>query len=102
MRIGLISMERVPQIGLLLVFSPAAAAAICATASFIWPLFNRAYSQGSTTFAALRALHNAAMTIIMLLAAGAAYTAAGGTIPSRTSVLQISGRSRRWRSSRSS
>ena len=33
MRIGLISMERVPQIGLLLVFSPAVAAAICATAS---------------------------------------------------------------------
>src|SRR6187551_1654088 len=81
MRIGLISMERVPQIGLLLVFSPAVAAAICATASFIWPLFNRAYSQGSTTFAALRALHNAAMTIIMLLAAGAAYSAAGGQYP---------------------
>ena len=81
MRIGLISMERVPQIGLLLVFSPAVAAAICATASFVWPLFNRAYSQGSTTFAALRALHNAAMTIIMLLAAGAAYTAAGGHYP---------------------
>jgi diguanylate cyclase (GGDEF)-like protein len=81
MRIGLISMERVPQIGLLLVFSPAVAAAICATASFIWPLFNRAYSQGSTTFAMLRALHNAAMTIVMLLAAGAAYSAAGGHYP---------------------
>jgi diguanylate cyclase (GGDEF)-like protein len=80
-RIGLISMERVPQIGLLLVFSPAVAAAICATASFIWPLFNRSYSQGSMTFAALRALHNAAMTILMLLAAGAAYTAAGGRYP---------------------
>jgi diguanylate cyclase (GGDEF)-like protein len=80
-RIGLISMERVPQIGLLLVFDAAVAAAICATASFIWPLFNRAYSQGSTTFAALRALHNAAMTILMLLAAGAAYAAAGGHFP---------------------
>ena len=34
-RIGLISMERVPQIGLLLVFDAAVAAAICATASFI-------------------------------------------------------------------
>ena len=80
-RIGLISMERVPQIGLLLVFDAAVAAAICATASFIWPLFNRAYSQGSTTFAALRALHNAAMTVLMLLAAGAAYSAAGGQYP---------------------
>jgi len=80
-RIGLISMERVPQIGLLLVFDAAVAAAICATASFIWPLFNRAYSQGSTIFAALRALHNAAMTVLMLLAAGAAYSAAGGQYP---------------------
>src|SRR5262245_27653746 len=80
-RIGLISMERVPQIGLLLVFDAAVAAAICATASFIWPLFNRAYSQGSATFAALRALHNAAMTVLMLLAAGAAYSAAGGQYP---------------------
>jgi diguanylate cyclase (GGDEF)-like protein len=80
-RVSLISMERVPQIGLLLVFDPAVAAAICATASFIWPLFNRAYSQGSTTFAALRALHNAAMTVLMLLAAGAAYAAAGGQYP---------------------
>ncbi|HKU12995.1 MAG TPA: sensor domain-containing diguanylate cyclase [Steroidobacteraceae bacterium] len=82
-RIGLISMERVPQIGLLLVFDPAVAAAICATASFIWPLFNRAYSKGSTTFAALRALHNAAMTVLMLLAAGAVYAAAGGEYPLR-------------------
>jgi diguanylate cyclase (GGDEF)-like protein len=80
-RICLISMERVPQIGLLLVFDPAVAAAICATASFIWPLFNRAYSQGSTTFAALRALHNGAMTVLMLLAAGAAYEALGGPHP---------------------
>jgi diguanylate cyclase (GGDEF)-like protein len=83
-RVGLISMERVPQIGLLLVFSPAVAAAICATASFVWPLFNRAYSKGSTTFAALRALHNAAMTVLMLLAAGAVYTAAGGQYPLTT------------------
>src|SRR5687768_12766068 len=40
-RIGLISMERVPQIGLLLVLDVPIAAAICATASFIWPLMNR-------------------------------------------------------------
>jgi diguanylate cyclase (GGDEF)-like protein len=89
-RIGLISMERVPQIGLLLIFDAAVAAAICATASFIWPLFNRAYSQGSTTFAALRALHNAAMTVLMLLTAGAAYSAAGGRYPlMRVGVVEL-------------
>jgi diguanylate cyclase (GGDEF)-like protein len=80
-RIGLISMERVPQIGMLLVFSPPVAAAICATASFIWPLVSRTYSQGSRTVAGLRALHNAAMTVIMLLAAGEAYMAVGGRHP---------------------
>jgi diguanylate cyclase (GGDEF)-like protein len=80
-RIGLISMERVPQIGLLLVFGPAVAAIVCATASFIWPLASRAYSQGSATVAGLRALHNAAMTAIMLLAGGEVYFALGGQQP---------------------
>jgi diguanylate cyclase (GGDEF)-like protein len=79
--IGLISMERVPQMGLLLVFSAPVAAAICAAASFIWPLLSRSYSQGSMKVAALRAVHNAAMTVLMLLAGGAAYRAVGGRHP---------------------
>jgi len=80
-RVGLISMERLPQIGLLLVFSPPVAAAICAAASLLWPLLNRGYSQGSTKVATLRALHNSAMTALMLLFAGHAYLAAGGRHP---------------------
>jgi diguanylate cyclase (GGDEF)-like protein len=80
-RIGLISMERVPQIGLLLVLSPSVAAAICATASLLWPWLNRGYSQGSMKVAALRSLHNAPMTALMLLAAGHAYQVAGGRHP---------------------
>lgn len=80
-RIGLISMERVPQIGLLLIFSPPVAAAICALASFLWPLLNRAYSQRSLTFAGIRALHNPAMTALMLMLAGEAYRAVGGGHP---------------------
>jgi diguanylate cyclase (GGDEF)-like protein len=80
-RFGLISMERLPQIGMLLVFSPAVAAVICASASLVWPLVNRSYSQGSTKVAWLRALHNPAMTAAMLLIAGHAYEAAGGQHP---------------------
>ncbi|MGH8251954.1 MAG: sensor domain-containing diguanylate cyclase [Steroidobacteraceae bacterium] len=79
--VGLTSMERLPQIGLLLVLSPPVAAAICAAASLLWPLLNRGYSQGSLTVASLRALHNAAMTALMLMAAGYAYEAAGGRHP---------------------
>ncbi|HKZ74167.1 MAG TPA: GAF domain-containing protein, partial [Steroidobacteraceae bacterium] len=80
-RVGLTSLERVPQIGLLLVLSPPVAAAICAIASFLWPLVNRAYSQRSPQVAAIRAVHNAAMTALMLLLAGYAYLAVGGRHP---------------------
>src|SRR5919108_5275531 len=53
-RLGLISMERLPQIGMLLVFEPAVAATICAAASLIWPLLSRRYSQGSLKVAGPR------------------------------------------------
>jgi len=79
--VGLTSMERLPQIGLLLVLSPPVAAAICAAASMIWPLINRGYSHGSRTVAWLRAFHNAAMTALMLLCGGYVYQLAGGRHP---------------------
>jgi len=80
-RVGLISMERLPQIGLLLVLSPPVAAAIAASASLLWPLANRSYSHGSLKAAGLRAVHNAAMTALMMMVAGYAYRAAGGSAP---------------------
>jgi diguanylate cyclase (GGDEF)-like protein len=80
-RLGLISMERLPHIGLLLVLEPAVAAAICAVASLIWPLVSRRYSQGSLAVAGLRALHNASMTGLMLLLAGHVYLLCGGRHP---------------------
>jgi diguanylate cyclase (GGDEF)-like protein len=80
-RLGLISMERLPQIGMLLVFEPAVAATICAAASLTWPLISRRYSQGSMAMALLRALHNASMTALMLMLAGLAYAKAGGRHP---------------------
>lgn len=79
--VGLTSMERLPQIGLLLVLSPPVAAAICAIASMLWPLLNRRYSHGSRTVAAVRSVHNSAMTALMLMFAGAAYEAVGGRHP---------------------
>ena len=80
-RLGLISMERLPQIGMLLVLDPAVAASICGFASLLWPLVSKRYSQGSLKVAALRALHNAAMTVLMLMAAGQAYLLCGGRHP---------------------
>jgi diguanylate cyclase (GGDEF)-like protein len=80
-RIGLISMERIPQIGLLLVLDAPVAASICAAASFLWPLVNREYSHGSLRFGLLRGVHNAAMSTLMLLAGYRLYTALGGVAP---------------------
>lgn len=80
-RVGLISLERLLHVGLLLVYTAPVAAAICALASLLWPLVNRAYSHGSWRAAVLRGLHNAGMTAVMLLAAGAVYRALGGRHP---------------------
>ncbi len=80
-RLGLISMERLPQIGMLLVFEPAVAATICGIASLTWPLVSRQYSQGSLKVAGLRGMHNASMTALMLLLAGQVYVACGGRHP---------------------
>src|SRR5688572_9272051 len=80
-RLGLISMERLPQVGMLLVFEPVVAAAICAAASLTWPFVSRRYSQGSLKVATLRAIHNASMTALMLMLAGHVYLACGGRHP---------------------
>jgi diguanylate cyclase (GGDEF)-like protein len=80
-RLGLISMERLPQIGLLMIVEPAVAASICGAASLAWPLLSRRYSHGSLEVAALRAIHNASMTVLMLLLAGEVYLVCGGRHP---------------------
>jgi diguanylate cyclase (GGDEF)-like protein len=83
-RVGLMSMERVPQMALLLTLSAPVAAAICAVASLLWPILNRGYSHGSQRVALLRGVHNAAMTTIMLMLAGTLYTKLGGRLPLHT------------------
>jgi diguanylate cyclase (GGDEF)-like protein len=80
-RVGLISMERVPQMGLLLTLSPPAAAVTCAIGSLLWPILNRRYNQGSISVGILRGIHNAGMTALMLMCGGYAYIAAGGLHP---------------------
>jgi diguanylate cyclase (GGDEF)-like protein len=79
--VGLVSLERVPQVGTLLVFEPATAAVLNAIAALVWPFTNRRYNQGSLKIATLRALHNAAMTAAMLLLAGSLYRELGGQRP---------------------
>lgn len=79
--IGLVSLERVPQVGMLLVFEPVTAAALSSIASLIWPFTSPRYNQGSLKVAAMRGLHNASMTLAMMLLAGAVYRMLGGARP---------------------
>jgi diguanylate cyclase (GGDEF)-like protein len=82
--IGLMSMERVPQVAVLLTLEPALAAIVNASSSLLWPFINRLYNQGSLAVAAQRAVHNACMTLAMTLAAGSIYLAMGGRLPLAT------------------
>ena len=80
---GLVSLERVPQFGLLLAFEPAIAAGLNAVASLVWPFTSARYRQGSLKVGAIRAIHNASMSVLMLLGAGAVYALLGGSHPLR-------------------
>ena len=87
-RVVLTSMERLPQVGALLIFEPPVAAGLCAIASLLWPFLNRGYSYGSVKVAAIRAVHNAGMTALMLLVAATVYARVGGQHPLDELALQ--------------
>lgn len=76
--VGIISLERLPQIATLLVVGPVESGLINAIAAIIWPFTNRSYSQGSWRIACIRALHNAPMVVAIHLIAGHFYELTGG------------------------
>lgn len=76
--VGIISLERLPQIATLLVVGPVESGLINAIAAIIWPFTSRSYSQGSWRIACIRALHNAPMVVAIHLIAGHFYELAGG------------------------
>lgn len=79
--IGMMSMERIPQVAALCLFAPLEAAALNAAPAVLFPFINRRYRQNSYAIALRRAVHNACMLWLMSLAAGLAYAATGGVVP---------------------
>jgi diguanylate cyclase (GGDEF)-like protein len=79
-RFAYVSLDRITQVGLVLVLSPADAALINGLASFTYPLIaqRRQYGFG---MALVRSFHNSAMFSLMIYWAGLAYLAVGGAIP---------------------
>ncbi len=85
---GMISMERVPQITAILLFPVEVAATINALPALLWPFLNQRYRQGSWHFGLVRALHNSCMIALMTVAGGVAYLWAGGELPLTALSLQ--------------
>ena len=81
---GIISMERVPQIAALLLFPVEVAAVVNALPALAWPFLSHRYRQGSLAFGAIRAVHNACMIALMTVAAGLVWRALGGSVPLQT------------------
>jgi diguanylate cyclase (GGDEF)-like protein len=80
---GMLSMERVPQIAVLCLFPVPLAALLNAAPALLWPFVNRHYRSDSWSLAALRALHNAGMIWLMSWVAGSVYAVMGGALPLR-------------------
>ncbi len=82
--LGVLSMERMPQVAALCLFSAPQAALLMAVPALLWPFFNRRYRQNSWVVGLQRSLHNGCMIWLMGMAAGLAYHALDGPLPIRT------------------
>ncbi|MCB1560748.1 MAG: sensor domain-containing diguanylate cyclase [Xanthomonadales bacterium] len=78
---GVRSMERVPQVAMLLIGGPVPAIVQNVIAALIFPFTHAGYRQNSWRIAVLRALSNAAMLTLMLVAGALVYRALGGEYP---------------------
>lgn len=79
-RFAYISLDRITQVGLVLVLSPADAALINALASFTYPLIGQRRQFG-LGMALVRSFHNAGMFALLIYGSGRAYQAMGGASP---------------------
>ena len=93
--LGMLSMERMPQVAALCVLPMPQAAVLIALPALLFPMVNRRYRQDSWAVAVQRGVHNTCMIFLMGVGAGAVYAALGGPVPLRaidgTSLLALVG-----------
>jgi diguanylate cyclase (GGDEF)-like protein len=82
--LGMLSMERMPQVAALALLPMPQAAVLTALPALLFPALNRRYRQGSWAVGAQRGVHNTCMIFLMAVAAGAVYRALGGPLPLRS------------------
>lgn len=80
-QLGYVSFDRVTQAGLIWFAGPTVSALFNAVGSLVFPFFIRKRTGQSIMEAAIRALHNVGMMILVILAGGWAFRIAGGEAP---------------------
>lgn len=79
--VGYMSLERVVQVSTVLIFGGVEAAWINAAAQLIWPFLSRRHDGITLQRTVIRALHNAGMVVLMILAGSGVYHGMGGELP---------------------
>jgi len=81
--LGMLSMERMPQVAALCLLPIPQAAPLIALPALVFPFLNRRYRQGSYLVGLQRGVHNTCMIYLMGVGGGAIYAALGGPLPLR-------------------
>ena len=87
--LGILSMERMPQVAALCLFPVQQAALLMAVPALLWPFLNRRYRQNSLTVGLQRSIHNSCMIWLMGIAAGLGYQFLDGPVPIKSIELAI-------------
>jgi diguanylate cyclase (GGDEF)-like protein len=87
--LGMLSMERMPQVAALCLLPMPQAALVIALPALLFPAFNRRYRQGSWIVGLQRGVHNACMIFLMGVAGGGTYAALGGPVPLHAIDLRV-------------
>src|SRR5687767_2704173 len=81
--LGMLSMERMPQVAALCLLPVHQAALLIALPALAFPFINRRYRQDSYLVGLQRGVHNTCMIYLMGVGGGATYAALGGPLPLR-------------------
>lgn len=79
--VGHTSLDRLAQIGAILVLGAVPAAWISAIAALIWPFVDYRNNRGNLKFRLMRGLHSSGMFTLITLAGGLVYELLGGAVP---------------------
>ncbi|MDX1454085.1 MAG: diguanylate cyclase [Gammaproteobacteria bacterium] len=79
--VGHTSLDRLAQVGAVLVLGTLSAGWVAAITGLLWPLLDRRHNRGDFQFLLMRSLHSSGMFTLIVLGGGYAFEALGGATP---------------------